>query len=700
MTDQPDEITRDERLELLYETCQSKGDLRNHIKYFLNIDLPNHTVDEQSNSNAMDFVWAMYYAMLTGTGATRVVVAASRNSAKTLTACIIRFYGLIHFRRSGTHLAAVKTQSDSATAYLNKMLRIDGVREFLTVDNTRDKKLEKLPANSFTKNPECELRIAVATLSGVNSQRGSLNIKDEIDLINPIILTESSFISDPTRDEHQFNPIEIYLSSRKTNSGPVQKMLDEADHATSSSSRLAVFKWSWADWMRKCPDHIAKTDKPTIARMNMETLKVVWDDREFGTFSESEVQLFQEIHAFEGCRQCPAFIACQGRAVKQKSKSPMLRTVEFMADRLQDAGDSSAIIAQGLNLRPESSAVVFRLFNRRVHFLKNIEFYRWCIGSYYTPEGVDSDSIPDIIREKDPFLLASITPDKQKIYSALRTAGWRIHYGIDWGSVDPAVCVIVGYHKQTRRMIVLHTAGMTGFPNEDWAKYIKNNIWPLFPCDLACPDMADINSTIYFGRLQIPCHDKKPARIEPGVSQIRSFLWNPATQQSHFAILDDGDLGLNKWTAECMEKWTYKKVVMGYDYKHFEDNEFTHPLDSLRYAADPWIADSKVSMIAFQPKSEAQTEIAARMGDPDSHRIRKQKEELRQQMKEYFGEEHGLAHVFDEELALKKKEISPAASKGWAQLSPNKQDFITEEKDPNVAEPLTGAPRGRIRFKF
>ena len=692
-------ICKLERLELLYEPCCSKDELQNHIRYFLNIDLPDYTVDEMSNSNPMDFVWQIYRAMHTGKGPTRVVVAASRNTAKTLTACIVRFYGLIHFRRSGTHLAAVKTQSDSATAYLNKMIRIDGVREFVTVDNTRDKKLANLPNNSHTKNSDCELRIAVATMSGVNSQRGSLNIKDEIDLINAQILSEASFISDPTRDEHQFDPIEVYLSSRKSNSGPVQKLLDEAEKG--NNEKLAYYKWSWADWMRKCTPETARTAEPKIkAWIHEENLKIIWDETEFLLGSNAERQLYKEISAFEGCRTCPAFLACQSRAIKQLSESPMLRTVSFIADRLMDAGDAGAIISQGLNWKPESTAVVFRTFNRRMHFLKAISFYKWCIGSYFMPEGVAIEEIVEILNSGDSSLMALISPTKRQIYQALRRAGWKVHYGIDWGSVDPAVCIVGAYHRPTRRLAILHTVGMTGFPNDDWAKHVHATVWPEFPCDLVCPDMADINSPIYFGRLKMPCHDKKPARIEPGVSQLRSFLWNPALQQSHFALLDDsGNGGLNNWTAECMEKWTYKKTVMGYDYHHFEDNEFTHPIDSMRYLADPWIADMKTSFSAHQPKPEIAEEISAKLGDPRAMAELKRKQELKHQLKTHFAEEFGMDNIFTDEDRLVRQKLA-ANPQGWERLNVNKDDFLEKERDPNEAESLPDRPKTKIRFKF
>ena len=434
--------------------------------------------------------------------------------------------------------------------------------------------------------------------------------------------------------------------------------------------------------------------------MHSETLQTVWDEEELKYTSDAERQLFQHIVAHEGCRTCPAFIACQGRAVKQTSTSRMLRSVSFIADRITDAGDSSSVIAQGLNLRPESSAVVFRQFNKRFHFLKPVEFYKWCFGEYYCPKDMSPDDVVEIVKSKNAPALLSITPSKQEIYNQLRKSGWRIHYGVDWGSVDPAVCLIVGYHRPTRRLIILHTSAMHGYPNEDWSKFIHKNLFPSFPCDLVCPDMADINSPIYFGRLQIPCRDEKPARIEPGVSQIRSFLWNPATQQSHFAMLDDGDMGLNKWTAECMEKWTFKKNVMGYDFKHFEDNEFTHPCDSLRYAADPWIADLKMTIVSKQPKSEAQTEVAASMGDKDAREKIQAKSELKQQLADHFSNEHGLRGVFIEENKLGLKGVSVDQLRGWKKMTPNTDNFIDPFIDPNEAEPLSNKPKSRIRFKF
>jgi|GEM_PF-2958548 len=686
-----------ERQELFFEPLQSKDELRNWLKIFLNMELPDESVDEESNSNALQFVWDVYSALSNKTGPKRFVAACSRNSGKTLTACVIRFLGMIHYRRNGTHLAATLEQSQSATLYFEEFLTVPEIAPFVKTNNTRTKELSGLPPNSWTSVGKCKVRVATATIRGVNSQRGSLNFVDECDLVDASILSEKAWIADPTPEG--LPPVEVSLSSRKSNSGPIQRLITEAE---SGDKSIALHKWSLVDWMRKCPteEHHPDLGMETLF-VNTENLKLSWGPREYSLLSDGEKQIQKQYTTFTGCKTCPAVVACLGRSANRTSCKGRLRDSQFVGNVLKEAADPSVIIAQGLNWRPQSSAVVFRLFNRRTHFHGPVEFYRWCIGSYFIPSWSSEEEVLNIVEENDQYKLSAISPTKMEIYAALRSAGWRVHFGVDWGSVDPAVCVVGCYHKPTRRLAILHNIAHTGFPNEDFAKFVHKSVWSLFPCDLVCPDMADINSPIYFGRLGIPCHDKKPSRIEPGVSQIRSFLWNPATQQSHFAILNDGDMGTNKWIAECLEKWTFKKSATGYDFKHFQDDEFTHPLDCIRYLCDPWIADQRVSMTATQPKSETHREIAAKLGDPEALKIKQQKEELKQQMRDYFGEEHGLSGVFSEEDAMKRQNLTVNEQRnGWQQLSVDIKDFVPDPVDPNAPEPLTSKPSGRIKFKF
>jgi hypothetical protein len=686
----------DERQELFFEPIETIDELRLWLKVFLNIELPDESVDDESTSNPLKFVWEVYSSMKDKTGPKRFVAACARNTGKTLTACIIRFLGMVHYRRNGTHLAATLEQSQSATLYFEEFLSIPEILPYVKINNTRTKELSGMPPNSWTNLGKCKVRVATATIRGVNSQRGSLNFVDECDLVDASILSEKAWIADPTPEG--LPPVEVSLSSRKTNSGPIQRLISEAE---SGDNSIALHKWSLVDWMRQCPESVCRSkDGGASLWVNTENLKIVWGIDGASSLSDVEKQVQKQYCAFEGCKDCAAVIACLGRAQKRKSHDGRLRDAFFVGNVLKETADPSVIIAQGLNWRPQTSAVVFRMFNRRTHFLNAINFYKWCIGSYFVPSWSTQEEVDRVVKTSDTSELAVFTPTKIQIYQALREAGWRVHFGVDWGSIDPAVCVVGCYHKPTRRLVILHNVAHTGFPNEDFAKFIASSVHPSFPCDLVCPDMADINSPIYFGRLKIPCHDKKPARIEPGVSQIRSFLWNPVTQQSHFAMLNDGDMGTNKWIADCFEKWTYKKNVTGYDFKHFQDDEFTHPLDCLRYLCDPWIADMRVAMTAIQPRTEASTEIAAMMGDQEAYAIKKQKEQLKQQITEYFGAEHGLSGIFDTEEKIKQADLPIDQQRNWTQLIADKDKFIPQVRDPNEAEPLAAQPKGRIRFRF
>ena len=52
--------------EQFFAVCDTKPQLKKWIKTFLDIDLPDCTVDENSNSNQMDFIWDVYSAAKDG----------------------------------------------------------------------------------------------------------------------------------------------------------------------------------------------------------------------------------------------------------------------------------------------------------------------------------------------------------------------------------------------------------------------------------------------------------------------------------------------------------------------------------------------------------------------------------------------------------------------------------------------------------
>lgn len=665
------DLTPEERLEFFYEPCKTKEELKNHIKAFLKIDLPDNILDEESTSTPMDFVWTVYNVMRTGEGPTRHVVAAARNTAKTLCASIIRYFGIVHFRRSGTHLAANLDQSRSASTYLGKFLAIPETAPFISVNNSREIRMVGLPANSYTKNGEAVLRIAVATVGGVNSQRGSLNTRDELDLVPPAILSESAFIADPTQDEHRFDPIEINLSSRKTNSGPIQTLLDEAEKKV--SRRLMAHKWSTVDWMQSCTPfvraelqeqaRVPQSDGTIESWINIETLKPTFGRENYEALPDAEKSLQREYVAKEACKVCPAFAVCLGRSVKQTGKSKMLRGVNFIDDLITSVKSPDKLIAQALNWKPESSAVIFRFFNRRRHFLSYRDSWEWLFGEQFNPQDLPPEEMERIRKSGAPHELAGITPSKADIYKKLCEVGWTIHYGVDWGfNPDMAVCLVIAYHKRQNRAFILHMETALNHSNQDWADYIRDHIFPEFPCDLVCPDMADKSSPTYFRKQpSIPCIDTKPMRVETGVSQVRGLLWNVRQQREMMVVLDDGPLGKNEFIAECFEKWTHRKTPLGFDFTKFDgDSPYTHPLDSLRYGLDPFLDIQTARFAANQPRTHAQ--VIKEAGEGKKEAI----EELQaaafgkaeQALTQHLFQEHGLADIHAAARRMQEEEAN------------------------------------------
>lgn len=630
-----EEAAWQDRLFLLYDPCDSIEELREHMQVFLGLDMPYNTLDENSTSNPLCMIWEVYESMRTGKGATRHVAACSRNTAKTLTACVIRWYGIIHFRRSGTHLAATENQSESAMMYLDPMFDVPGVSEFITIRNTRKVILENLPANRHTKLSKCSLRVVVATLKGVNSQRGSLNTLDEVDLISQKIINAASHIRSPTLDEHQFEPIAIFLSSRQSPDGPIQDLVDQGE-AVDPPEDLRLHKWSLVDWMKPCPPEVHKPEEERYtAWINNENLKIINDPEKYEILKESEKALYNQVDAYEGCKTCSAFPICRGRAADQDGTSPHLKSRKFVGDAMTASNDPEDIISRVLNLKGETSSIAFRHFKRRDHFLAPVEMYRFITG-------------------QDPHPGLHVTKDV--IYRALREHRWDIHYGVDWGWKADSTCVVAGYNRRQNRCVVLHVEGTKETPDPVWAKHIATQIHAQFPADLICPDMAIQASPTYFAPYSVDCLTTKPYEIITGVTQLRGLLYNLETREPGFAILDDGDFGQNIQLVTAMEKWTHKKTPMGFDFDKFEDNDYCDYIDPLRYLLNPFINNNKIGISSSQSKNPSML-ISPQMTEADKQVVR-DSSQLKQSLQNHFLNQYGVDPTAKPEDKKNKKQGS------------------------------------------
>lgn len=590
MTIESNQEELQKRLERLYEQkfwtpCRSKKELQQWLETFLSIRLPDKVVSSFSNSNPMDFIWEVYESGLTGNpNKTTFVVAASRNSAKTLCASVLEFLFMVHLGRNIVHLAAILDQSIACIDYLDRFLDNPIINKHFKSDNKRLKLLRSMPVNEYKKSNYAKLKVITATKKGANSSRASLLIFDETDLIDKDILSESTFIADP--DANGRPPIFVYLSSRKTAVGPMQEKINLSEDPANG---IHLHRWNVTDWTKPC---LPERHLPELPRIDLfihkETLAVL-DIVAHTELSESMKDSYDLVPAYEGCRKCPIFVTCRTDAINQTSTSPNLRTVDFVGNLIREVADSDKINAQLINLRPESGGVVYNKFDKDKHYQKVQECWNFAFNVYPT--------------NHDGSLRI---PTKKEFIQELRNEGWRLNCGVDFGWVDYAAAVLVAYQKSSDKLLVLHVETAPGISNQDWLVYVKNRIYDVYGFDLVCPDTADKSSPTFAASIGMPSRGTKPPRIETGVSWIRTRLWNASKQEAQFMILDDPYNTLSMSLVKDMESWQYLKTAMGFDFNHFADDDFTHRCDALRYAIDPFIS-SQVSHLAGGQKEHENT---------------------------------------------------------------------------------------------
>lgn len=572
----------------------------------------------------------------------------------TLTSAILHFYAMVHFRRTCLQLAATLDQSVSCLNYLDKFLSIPELAPFSNIDNARTKSLSNMPANSVTIKNDGVIRVAVSTRKGTNSQRCNFLVCDEVDLTPQEILDEVVFVIDPVA-YNQYEPVVVWLSSRKTNAGPIQRLIEDA---ADPDKDVRLHKWSVADWMQKCPEsvHMPELPRPT-AFINLDNLQVIWDQEHQQSINAQFRSNYREVHAYAGCVKCPAFVVCQARSPRQKSTSKMLRTLKFVGGVLRKVKDVNVIISQYLNWKPETTGIVFKTFSKAKHLKNHIDFYQWACGQRFNPLGLSDEDYKAALESKKFTELKKITPTVDEIYSMLVSRGWDIGYGVDWGfNPAVAVCIVAAYHKKQKRGCVFHVEYANGYDNRSWADHIATHIWTRFPGNFVAPDLEDPAAPAYFGRHKIPTINTKPHLIETGVSQLRGFLWDVVEQKPQFAVLDDPkeESGLRR-LVEAFEKWTHRRSPMGFNFDKYEDDEFCDFIDPTRYCFAPYVRELKVSISAGQPSNNPLDRYRAQAINslPVEQRGAALEAMARGQLEQFFRDTHGLDKIFDREEKLR-----------------------------------------------
>lgn len=307
---------------------------------------------------------------------------------------------MIHGGSDVVHLAALKEQAHDAQKYVKAFLSKPDLRGLIVGDAKEETTLFwYLPAGGgaplfqreFKKlSPEARegyvevsrrANIIAATVRATNSKHCGFLVLDELDIIqDPRIVGEARNIPSPIRHEDGsfVDPLTVYISTRKTAFGAVQKAIDDAPQ-----TGLQVDHFSILDVTERCPETRHRPDLPRLqVYRSDETLRVV-DPPTYEGFDPKTKSRYVKDEAYHGCiSNCKIFASCKGQLATRPEVGndsflvkPLSHVVKKISGQAVDY-----VRSQLLCHKPSSVGLIFGHLISAQHVLRPAEVYRKITG--------------------------------------------------------------------------------------------------------------------------------------------------------------------------------------------------------------------------------------------------------------------------------------------------------------------------------
>lgn len=544
-----DEIKR----KILFTPLKTKEDLHAWIQVFLKLDWPDGKVDEDSTASPMDAIWQIYEASLSVAEPQTFLNYAARDSYKTLGAAVLEVLALVHMNRSVAHMAAIEGQAAKAQSYVKKFLRMPYLRDYVVGNNERKVEfvryqnktsginLTKKEWQALLTNQERDqydeisnyITIVVCTMAGANSEHVPFMVVDELDVVpNLKAYEESKMIPAPAHDGRP--PITLLTSTRKTNRGPVQ---DEVDNAEDRGT--VVTHWNLIDVTKACPVERHRPDLPRLPiYINDKTIEAISEEK-YDDLTHEKQEDFVREEGYTGClKNCKIFAACKGRlATEQTSKSPLLRDVTHTQAQFRKVTAESAI-AQLLCRKPSSEGLVYSRLDPEIHMLSAAEIAHMVTGENY-PERMTKTELIALMHSREAQFFA----------------------GMDFGYTHN-FAVVQGF-RDGSRMFIFDCVSQTQVELPQMFDICENKVLPNRP--LVFPDTAYPAYIKEFKRkgYRVRDWDKGKGTVVGGIEVVRLKL-RPTGGEPELYFLKDDDgvallfkrMGQYKWDTDSQGKPT------------------------------------------------------------------------------------------------------------------------------------------------
>lgn len=361
----------DEELKKIFLTpCKTRQELMNFVKFFFGLHLPDVNVSRYTDINPFDALWEMYQITVLNKNPNNVkefVYCASRGSGKTISVAIAQLLAVIHGKRDVVHVGAILSQAERCYSYVKGFMLGDHVKNILMPPGSREEN-RILKKDTMSKsilnfgNRDHTIEIVPCTLKSVNGPHVSFVTVDEVDtLATGEQMKAYKDISGMLDSRDGKKPLRVNISTRKSRYGLMNQLMENAE-----KQGRTVRRWTVFEFMERCPDSRSGIMKQSyyIDQMRFD----IKTEAEFASVPDQSKKEYSLHDMYVGCRKCPIAPICLGDAKKQISKSPMLKTIDEVGQKVLSEGPDWAL-SQLMNLKPSVEGIVYKEFDERIHIV-------------------------------------------------------------------------------------------------------------------------------------------------------------------------------------------------------------------------------------------------------------------------------------------------------------------------------------------
>lgn len=477
-------------------------------------------------------------------------------SHNTLSVAIAQLLAVVHGKRDVVHVGAILSQAERCYAYVKGFMLGKYVKDILSPPGMGEN-LRILRKDTMSKSilnfgsRDHTIEIVPCTLKAVNGPHVSFVTVDEVDtLATGEQMKAYKDISGMLDSRDGKKPLRVNISTRKSRYGLMNQLMENAE-----KQGRTVRRWTVFEFLERCPESRSGIGKQSylIDQMKFD----VKTEEEFVAVPDQTKKEYSKYDMYVGCRKCPIAPICLGDAKKQTSKSPMLKSIDEVGQKVLSEGPDWAL-SQLMNLKPSVEGIVYKEFDERLHISSWNKMW----------EKLTSTTFPG-------------TCDHDTFVKKCHAMGLTAYAGIDWGWSNPSTLVVFFVDKK-ENIYVVRCDGQTYVSNPTWINHIKTKWHNKYKISLYFPDSADPGNIQEMQKAGLPASDKAgKSKVITGVQVVKKWLRAPGSAESKIFFAEE----------------TCKPIIKEFQTYHFKtspdgivsddiDTEDDHWLDGLRYAME------------------------------------------------------------------------------------------------------------------